>query len=233
MIKTYIMDCRLFEDQAVFSQALELISPYRRQKAALLRHENDKKRSLAASFALNAALKAYDLEERMMEYDIGKQGKPFFRDYPDICFSLSHSGDYAICSIGDQDIGNDIERIREGKEQVAERFFTGEELSWIADAGTVRERDERIFRVWTMKESFLKVTGCGMALPLTDFAVITQAGAVRSVRQQVNDKTYYLREYDMPPSFREANEYKISLCSESKEFAEALITAVLPDGIEI
>ena len=56
------------------------------------------------------------------------------------------SASATICSIGDQDIGNDIERIREGKEQVAERFFTGEELSWIADAGTVREKDERIFR---------------------------------------------------------------------------------------
>ena len=99
MIRTYIMDVRQLESESAFDKAIQAVSPYRRQKIALLKHKKDKNRSLGAALSLNAALKAYELEERSMEYDLGKQGKPVFRYYPEIHFSLSHSGDFAICSI--------------------------------------------------------------------------------------------------------------------------------------
>lgn len=222
MTKTYIMNIMQLEEEAVFREAVDMISPYRRQKIALLKHERDKKRSLSASLALNAALKGYGLEERSMEYDLGKQGKPVFRYYPELYFSLSHSGDYAICSIGEQEIGNDIEWIRGGKERVAEHFFAEEELVWMKEAAIQREREERMFRLWTMKESFLKVTGLGMSLPLSDFVVEVEKDTIIHIRHQVNDKTYFMKEYDMPESFRETTGYRISVCSEDAEFAPAL-----------
>lgn len=219
------MSGRQFEDESVFSQALELVSPYRRQKIALLRHENDRNRSLAASLALDAALKNYGLEERVMEYDIGQQGKPTLRYYPEIHFSLSHSGDYAICSIGEEEIGNDIEWVREGKERVAERFFAEKELSWMLSAESSEEKEERMFRIWTIKESFLKVTGLGMSLPLKDFAVIMENDKA-SLRQQVNEKNYHIKEYAMPGIFHEKIGYKISVCAESSTFAPEMVSLI-------
>lgn len=227
MTKTYIMNSRQFEDKNMFSQALDLISPYRRQKIALLRHENDKNRSLAASLALNAALKNYDLEERMMEYDVGEQGKPLLRYYPEIHFSISHSGDYAICSIGEEEIGSDIERVRPGKERVAEHFFAKEEFSWIQNAESSEEKDARIFRIWTIKESFLKVTGLGMSLPLKDFTIVIENDNSISVHQQVNTKTYHIKEFTMPESFHETTDYKISICSETSGFSPQIETVSL------
>lgn len=250
--KTYIINVRRFEDEAVFCKALETVSPYRRQKIALLKNEKDKNRSLGAAAAFNAALKEYGLDERMMEYDIGKQGKPYLRYNPELYFSLSHSGDYAICSIGGKEVGNDIERVRSGREQVAKRFFAKEELDWIHRAESADEIESRIFRIWTMKESFLKVTGRGMSLPLNEFAVMVEEGLENqsfleaaemqqsssaldmlpcsvmedsvdiSIRQNVNDKTYYIKEYAMPDAFGEDERYKISVCSESMNFAPEL-----------
>lgn len=249
-IKTYIINIKQFEDEAVFSNAVEGISPYRRQKIALLKNDKDKRRSLGAAVALDAALKGCGLEERVMEYDLGEQGKPYFRYNPELHFSLSHSGDYAICSIGGGEVGNDIERVRSGREKVANRFFAKEELDWIYRAGPADELEERIFRIWTMKESFLKVTGYGMSLPLNEFAVIIEDGvesfskelemhlassrfempargvmeenASINIRQNVNDKTYYMKEYDMPEVFGESERYKISVCSEAGDFAPEL-----------
>lgn len=223
IIKTYIISIRQFEDEDVFNNALERISPFRRQKIALLKNVKDKNRSLGASVALNAALKDYGLEERAMKYDLGKQGKPYFCDNPEIHFSLSHSGDYAICSIGSHEIGNDIERVRSERERVAERYFASEELDWICMAQTVREREERIFRIWTMKESFLKVTGRGMSLPLNAFAVIVESDGGIQIRQDVNGTTYYAKEYAMPETLAGSDEYKISVCSEVGEFAPELM----------
>ena len=154
MIKTYIINIRQLEDEAIFKKMLEFASPYRRQKIALLKNDNDKRRSLGAAIALDKALGGYGLEERAMEYELGSNGKPFLRYHPEIHFSLSHSKDYAMCSIGSEELGNDIEWVRDGKEKVAERFFAEEELAWIKNAVDLKERDERIFRIWTMKESF-------------------------------------------------------------------------------
>lgn len=223
IIKTYIINTRQYEDEAAFNTAVESISPYRRQKIALLKNVNDKRRSLAAAIALNTALKEYGLEERTMEYDVGKQGKPYFRYNPEIRFSLSHSGDYAICSIGTHETGNDIELIKSGRERVAKRFFATEELDWIYETQDPRERDNRIFRIWTMKESFLKVTGRGMSLPLKDFAIIISDDGDNGIRQNINDITYCIKEYTMPEALAESGEYKISVCSESKTFAPELV----------
>lgn len=222
MTKTYIINVRQLDGEAAFKEAVDKISPYRRQKIALLKHEKDKKRSLGASLVLNAALKEYGLEERSMEYDLGKQGKPVFRYYPELHFSLSHSGDYAICSIGEQDIGNDIERMRDGKERVAEHFFAKEELVWMKEAKLPKEREERMFRLWTMKESFLKVTGLGMSLPLSSFSVVVDNDNAIRLRQQVNDRTYFMKEYAMLAEYKEETGYSISVCSENSDFASDL-----------
>ncbi|MDE5597571.1 MAG: 4'-phosphopantetheinyl transferase superfamily protein, partial [Lachnospiraceae bacterium] len=226
-IKTYIMDVRQLESEGVFDKALQAVSPYRRQKIALLKHKKDKNRSLGAALSLNAALKAYDLEERSMEYDLEKQGKPVFRYYPEIHFSLSHSGDFAICSIGEEEIGNDIERVRSGKERVAERFFAKEELSWIQNTESSEEKDARIFRIWTIKESFLKVTGLGMSLPLKDFVIVIEKNNPISVHQQINDKIYHIKEYTMPEFYHETTDYKISICCANPDFSPEIETVTL------
>ena len=214
------MSTKQFQDESVYIKALDSISPYRRQKIAGLKNDNDKNRSLAAAIALNAALKEYGLEERTMEYELGKQGKPYFRNHPEIHFSISHSGDYAICSIGSHEIGNDIERVRSGKEKVAQRFFSKEELDWIYDAPN--DIDNRIFRIWTMKESFLKVTGHGMSLPLNEFAIVVAENGCIHIRQDINDKTYFIKEYIIPDDFKERDNYKISVCSEAMGLSEKL-----------
>ena len=222
MIKTYIMDVRQLESESAFDKALQAVSPYRRQKIALLKHKKDKNRSLGAALSLNAAVKAYGLEERSMEYDLEKQGKPVFRYYPEIHFSLSHSGDFAICSIGDVESGSDIEWVRSGKTRLAERFFAEEELAWIRKADSTKEQEDRMFRIWTMKESFLKVTGFGMSLPLKEFAVVVEDADTIFLHHHVNEKSYYMKEYTMPERSAEDTRYKISVCSESPDFTTEL-----------
>lgn len=227
MIKTYIMDVRQLESESAFDTVLQAVSPYRRQKIALLKHKKDKNRSLGAALSLNAALKDYGLEERSMEYDLEKQGKPVFRYYPEIHFSLSHSGDFAICSIGEMESGSDIEWVRSGKARLAERFFAEEELAWIRKADSAEEQEDRMFRIWTMKESFLKVTGFGMSLPLKEFAVVMDDEGAIFLRHHVNEKTYFMKEYTMPEYSVEDTRYKVSVCSESPDFTPDLTQVFL------
>ena len=219
MVRTYIINIRQLEEETVFQAVLPSVSSYRRQKIAALRNGKDRCRSLGASLALNAALQLYGLNEGAMEFDLGDQGKPVLRDHPDLHFSLSHAGDYAICSMGAQEIGNDIERVRPGKLRVADRFFAEEEKAWLYRADLPEEQESRMFRLWTIKESFLKVTGFGMSLPLRDFTVYMEDdGAVR-LHHTLNDNIYYIKEYALPAVFRETTDYKISVCSMDSDLA--------------
>lgn len=219
MIRTYVMNIRQLEKETDFQTALLTVSSYRKQKIAVLKNKKDKCRSLGAALALNAALQFCGLCEKNMEYVLGNQGKPMFRDYPALHFSLSHSGDYAICSMGEQEVGNDIERVRSGKLRVAERFFAEAEKAWLYQAKLPEEQESRMFRIWTMKESFLKVTGLGMSLPLRDFTICIKTDGEIGLQHSLNDNIYYLKEYALPDAFQEMTDYKISVCCEAPEFA--------------
>lgn len=219
MVYTYYIDVTQFENETLFQEKLNLLSPYRQQKIALLRHEKDRNRSLGAGLALDHALEIYGLKEKSMEYEFGEWGKPVLKYQPNIHFSLSHSGDYAICSIGDRPMGNDIEGVRQGRLKVADRFFAKEELEWMYAVEDEEEVTQRMFRIWTMKESFLKATGKGISLPLYDFAVVVdeENGRIR-VKHSFNAKYYHMKEYCEIPGYRVA-----VCCEESRDVAYSMI----------
>ena len=218
MTYTYYADVRCLDNETLFREKVKLLSPYRQQKIAILRHEKDKNRSLAAGLLLDHALAAFGLQERSVEYEIGEWGKPALKYHPEICFSLSHSGDYAICTIGDKPVGNDIERERDGRLKVANRFFAKEELLWLYVAGE-EEQTQRMFRLWTMKESFVKAIGRGMSLSLQDFVIHMDEESGRArVRHSVDAKYYHMREY------REIKGYCTAVCvQESADIAYSMI----------
>ncbi len=226
MIHTYYADIRCLENETLFREKVKQLSPYRQQKIAILRNDRDRNRSLGAGLLLDHGLAVYGLQERSVEYDIGQWGKPALKYHPEICFSLSHSGDYAICTIGDRPVGNDIEHVREGRLKVANRFFAEEELAWLYEAETEEERTGRMFRLWTMKESFLKVIGRGMSLSLKDFVIRMDEESGRArVRHSFDAKYYYMREYG------EIDGYCTAACAqESGDMAYSMIPVELREA---
>lgn len=222
MIYTYYIDVTQFDDETLFREKINSLSPYRQQKIAILKHVKDKNRSLGAGIALDHALETYGLREKSAEYEFGEWGKPSLKYQPNIHFSLSHSGDYAICSIGDRPMGNDIELIKEGRLKVADRFFAQEELDWMYAVQDEAEVTERMFRIWTMKEAFLKATGKGISLPLHEFAVLVDEAQNRiRVKHNFNAKFYHMKEYSEIVGYRVA-----VCCEESRDVAYSMIPIV-------
>ncbi len=75
-------------------------------------------------------------------------GKPYFADRSDFFFSLSHSGCYAVCAVGEIPCGVDVEKSREIPRRVCERYLSG-------------ASGKDAIRRWTMRESFGKIGGGG------------------------------------------------------------------------
>ena len=81
----------------------------------------------------------------------GENGKPYFPGAPEICYNISHAGDYAVLAIGEEPVGVDIEKIRPIHPRVAERYLGNAHL-------TGREA----ILAWTKRESYGKFTGEGV-----------------------------------------------------------------------
>lgn len=147
-------------------QLIPLVSGERVLTSMKYRFEADRKRSLLAHALLNRAIcEAYPDITTPVDPVVDRYGKPhIYTGSSEVYFSLSHSGDHAVCAINDSPVGIDIEFIGDEKDQIARRFFSRSDLEYINDA-------ESFYRIWTLKESFMKVTGLGMRLPMDRFSV--------------------------------------------------------------
>jgi 4'-phosphopantetheinyl transferase len=80
-------------------------------------------------------------------------------------FNLSHSGSLVLCVVGEGAIGCDIELVKDNAPlKVAERYFSEKEREYIAGIADMSEKCRRFYRLWTMKESYLKMGGEGISL---------------------------------------------------------------------
>src|SRR2546423_7139939 len=87
--------------------------------------------------------------------------------------NVSHSAGIVLLAFTRRrEIGVDIEQIRRDFDlpAIANRFFSVEEQEQLARMSD-QERPEGFFRCWTRKEAYIKATGDGLSLPLSQFDV--------------------------------------------------------------
>lgn len=139
-------------------------------------------RQLAASALVRAVLARYlDAEPAALAFRYGEHGKPSLArpEWHWLRFNLSHSADVAVVAVAaGREIGVDVEcpgRRRE-TDRLAARFFAPSEAAHVHAAPPGEARDRAFYRVWTLKEAYLKGVGAGLTVQL-DSAEIELAAA--------------------------------------------------------
>lgn len=180
-----------------FEKQLSTISQYRQNAVNSAKQQNDKVRSLAVTLLLDEILAEYGLNESEMSYSQNEHKKPYFDNKSNLHFNLSHSKDYAAVAVSDNEVGIDIEQKRDVNLKIAKRFFTENECDYIKST-------DDFFRIWVLKESFIKAIGKGLACPLNSFEV---RGLDKIPFVFYNGKKYSFTEI-------QAAEYKAAICME-------------------
>ena len=164
----YYAELTALHDEELFRQYYQTLPEYRKKKIDKLKPEGERCRSLGAGLLLKRACEDAGIPGEDGHLSLGEYGKPSFAACPEIHFSLSHSGEYAVCVMAPCETGCDIETVKPFREAVAKRVFTGEEYLWLSGEKKAGRGDEAFCRLWTLKESFLKVTGKGFSFPVQE-----------------------------------------------------------------
>lgn len=153
----YLLDDRI--DDMNLDDALTQVSAQRREKVLLFKHESNRKESVAAYQLLCRLLHEEYGIDAYPSFEETITGKPILPDYPAIHFNLSHTRGVAACVVDQRPVGIDVERIRPYDEELARYVLDDAEYAELQQS---REKDVDFIRLWTMKESLLKLTGEGI-----------------------------------------------------------------------
>jgi len=163
----YIIDEIDLMGDEFFERGLSLLSEQRLAKVKRLRSAYNKRASIIAYLLLRLILfEAYGINEAVM-FEFEKNGKPYLKDYHDIFFNLSHSQNSVACIVSDVQVGVDIQKTRQVKNNLAKRVLTEDEYSIFESS---IEPNDYFCKVWTIKEAFLKKTGEGITKELNEIA---------------------------------------------------------------
>ncbi len=206
MVHLYAADLRDLPDPKENPAVLHDISSSRRKKVMEYLQEDDRKRCLGAGILLAKVLPLYGASPEKITLD--PKGKP---GTAGVHFNLSHSGALAICAVGREAVGCDIEKAEKEPKGVAKRFFHRNEVEYLQGFQEPK-RNEMFFRLWTLKESYIKMTGEGMQLPLRDFELLLDGERIQ-VRREGKILSCHILEYRIPG-------YKVSVCAEEENFAD-------------
>lgn len=151
---------------------------WRKDLTDKITNAKERRRSIAAGALLVRGLHEMGVDPFTAAVSFNSWGKPYLQDIPHVNFSLSHSGEFVMCAVSDEDIGCDIQQISASRISVANRFFTEQEKIQVSSANDLQAE---FTRLWTLKESYVKMMGTGIsACPLSSFDVSDAARNVNA-----------------------------------------------------
>jgi len=149
--------CKISDDSALLQHALSLCSAKCQMRVERIRKKEKQSQSITAGLLLRYCLLKSGYDDS--DISLSEGAKPYIEGDP-IYFSLSHSGEYAACITDENPVGIDIQRIVKIKDRTLTRFCTEKEAEYLSKS---KDADTDAVKLWTLKESYLKASGCSTA----------------------------------------------------------------------
>jgi 4'-phosphopantetheinyl transferase len=154
-----------------------LLNAEERGRAGRFHFRKDRQRFIVGRGLLRLLLGEYlrvaPAEVRLWYTPLGKPELVGQTSEDAIKFNVAHSDGLVLYAVArGREIGIDVERLRPGVEwcELSARYFAPREVAELTALAPDLQQ-EAFFAGWTRKEAYLKALGCGMALPLDQFAV--------------------------------------------------------------
>ncbi len=157
---------------------------------------------------------------------ISTNGKPYLKNHERLHFNVSHSGEWIVCALSDMPVGVDIEQVVAVPPLMYRDHLAHEEYVALRSLPPYKQ-NEYFFRLWTYKESYLKMTGEGLLNNLTTI-VLTPDRDTFTLRAGGRSTGVHFKEYTV------AENYIMTVCAQHNTFGPLTILPLedLPDIIQ-
>lgn len=186
-----------------------LLSPEENDRAQLYKNPKDRAQYIALHTFLRSTLSTYlgmappDIPIRYTEH----YHKPYISlpgNTETIHFNISRRDGISLLAISDKPVGVDVEKYHsiDNLEVMAMDYFSHKEQSWLFGTGIPTLQLYRFFRLWTLKEAYIKAIGLGVSYPLNSFSVITgKEGALGLELPETDTIHWNLKELSVPEDY--------------------------------
>jgi 4'-phosphopantetheinyl transferase len=178
-LDTYLVKIDRALGKEEFDRLLTYVSDEKRDQIHRFYHFDDSQRALIGNvLARYAICSKLNIKNQDIVFGKNEYGKPLLLNSFDIDFNISHSGYWVACAISNNSVGIDVEVAKAIDFEIAKRFFSKEE-----NTALLRQpADERLtyfYKIWTIKESYIKEEGKGLNIPLDSFTVDVENNTIR------------------------------------------------------
>ncbi|WP_335871256.1 4'-phosphopantetheinyl transferase family protein [Bacillus sp. 2205SS5-2] len=196
-----------------FDRLLSLLTLEKQEKIKRFVFPMDALRSLVAELLSRYLVGIrLQLNNDQIHFEVNSYGKPFVKGPTDFHFNVSHAGTWVVCAIDTQPIGVDVEKTIPIDLKLADHFFSIKEQHDLNGLPHL-EQQSYFFDLWCLKESYIKMVGKGLSIPLDSFTF-------SCLKQQIffcseyEDSVVYSKTYNLTP------EYKMAVCQRNANFTD-------------
>lgn len=175
-VHVWTVDPEALTDPALLERYEGLLSDDERARRDRFRFERGRHECLVTRALVRTTLSRYvPVAPERWRFVANRHGAPALAPgqvEPPLRFNLAHTRGLIACAVTvDRDVGVDVEWTgrRGASVALADHFFSPSEARALRALPAEQQR-ERFFRLWTLKESYIKARGMGLAIPLDRFS---------------------------------------------------------------
>lgn len=156
--------------EIIYSSLIAKIRKEKRAKAERFKFREDALRSISGELLFRYVMeKYYNIEYENEIITDNEYGKPYLKNKK-LFFNISHSGNWAVIACHNDDAGIDIEKIENPPYEIMPANFTPDEIGQIENKNS-QVKTVQFYKMWALKESYIKMKGKGLSIPLESFSI--------------------------------------------------------------
>lgn len=166
---------------------LEELPVWRMKRVMRFKHFKSKVQSAQAFLLLKRLLlEEYGISS-IPEFTYNEHGKPYFSTLGYVYFNMSHCSNAVICVVDKNPVGVDIERVGRFSESLARHVLNDEEYLTVMKSPSP---DVAFIRLWTQKESLVKLTGEGIHDDMKNILLSESMKNIKIITTECLEKGY-------------------------------------------
>lgn len=171
MLDIYFLEINRNIEKIDFNKLLNFVSEEKKERISRFHWFEDAQRSLFGDVLVRYAIcKRLNNNNSELVFGANEYGKPVLLKPNEIHFNISHSGNWVVCAVDDNAVGIDVETVKPIDIKIAERFFSRNEYTSLQNQPK-EMRLKFFYIIWTLKESYIKMEGKGLSIPLNSFTI--------------------------------------------------------------